>query len=67
MENISAMCSNIKKGGGKQLLRLKNELEVVVGMRNVSGFFFLNGNRIFCFIQIYRTAMTKIEFDSVNL
>ena len=40
MENISAMCSNIKKGGGKQLLRLKNELEVVVGMRNVSGFFF---------------------------
>lgn len=40
MENISAMCSNIKKGRGKQLLRLKNELEVVVGMRNVSGFFF---------------------------
>lgn len=29
MENISAMCSNIKKGGGQQLLRLKNELEMV--------------------------------------
>lgn len=29
MENISAMCSNIKKGGDKQLLRLKNELEMV--------------------------------------
>ena len=30
MENISVMCSNIKKGGDKQLLRLKNELEMVV-------------------------------------
>ena len=40
MENISAMCSNIKKGGDKQLLRLKNELEMVAWIRNVSGFFF---------------------------
>lgn len=66
MENISAMCSNIKKGGGKQLLRLKNELEMVVWIRNVSGFF-SNGNGIFCFIQIHKTTMTKIESNSVNL
>ena len=67
MENISVMCSNIKKGGGKQLLRLKNELEMVVWIRNVSEFFFQNGNGIVCFIQIYTTTMTKIEFNSVNL
>lgn len=67
MENISAMCSNIKKGGGQQLLRLKNELEMVAWIRNVSGFFFQNGNGIFCFIPICKTTMTKIEFNSVDL
>lgn len=64
MENISAMCSNIKKGGGKQLLRLKNELEVVVGIRNVSGIFFemeIESFALFKYIELPRQKLNLIQ------
>lgn len=55
------MCSNIKKGGGKQLLRLKNELEMVVWIRNVSGFFFKMEMEYFALFKYIKPPWQKLN------
>lgn len=41
-------------------MRLRDELKMVAGIKRVNGFFFfLMGNAVFFFMQIYKNTMTK--------